>query len=65
MNNFSALAARVLADRPQYILDDNIFYKSECVLFWYWDELYCYAWRTCYNWFYAINYLFERDKLYY
>ena len=27
------------------------FYKSECVLFRYWDELYFYAWRTllCYQ----------------
>ena len=51
MNNFSALDTRVSADRPQYILNNNIFYKSECVSFLYWDELYCYGWRTllCYQ----------------
>ena len=33
MNNFSALDTRVSTDRPLYILNDNIFYKSEWVLF--------------------------------
>ena len=32
--------------RPQYISNDNIFFKSEFVLFRYWDELCCYAWLT-------------------
>ena len=31
MNNFSALDK----DRPQYIMNDNIFYKSEYVLVQY------------------------------
>ena len=49
MNNFSALDTSVAVDelevnfhfqtrfifRPQHILNDNIFYKSECVLFRY------------------------------
>ena len=33
MNNFSALDARVSADRPKYIFNDSILYKLECVLF--------------------------------
>ena len=51
MNNLSASDTRVSAETPQYILNYNIFYKSECVLFRYWDELYFYAWRTllCYQ----------------
>ena len=35
MNNFSALDTKVLAGRQQHILNDNIFYKSECILFRY------------------------------
>ena len=64
MNNFSALDTRVSAEkkepnwfqirfisRPQYILNENIFYKSECIFYRSSDELYCFAWRTlsCYQ----------------
>ena len=63
-NDFSALDTRLSADEKepnsfqirliswkQCILNENIFCKSECILFWSRDKVYCFAWHTpsCYQ----------------